>query len=172
MPRTATATKNGKTARPPELDSEIKEEELQAEEKDKQRGAPVNPLMQRLSPEMLTSPYPVEMRNGRTMNSFDFALAKLDQMIAQPLGIESEEQWIVFARHLFSYRKRVEEQRVEEQVNKLLEDSRQNPAILQRLVQRLNLELAATQNTTAVPAASVFPEEFGTRTPLDVSRYS
>lgn len=170
MPKVSSNAKNGKIAAAAEPENRTKDEP-QVEEKEKQgSGIAVNPLMQRLTPEMLSAPYPVELRNGRTVNSFDFALTKLDQTIAIPLGLDTEDEWLAFARMLFSYRQRQEEQRVEEQANKLLEDLKQKPAMLQRLVQRLNAELVASQGTPA--PGSAFNEDYGLRLPPDVARYS
>lgn len=177
MPKVSTSTKNGHKPSALESAAVQEEEDMQSDGESRGSRGGLNPYMLRLTPEMIATPHLLELKRGGTVDSFEFALAKLDNLIAKPLGFNSEEEWLLFARRLFPYRQRQEELRAEEQANKILEDLKDNPVMLQRVAQ-LAAQLSAAQQSLAgqsgvtPPLPSVFPEDYGQPTPLEMARFS
>lgn len=178
MAKTSTAIKNGRNGLTQHTEP-VQEEEEDAQAESEARGGKggLNPYMLRLTPEMIATPHPIELKRGGTVDSFEFALAKLDTLIVKPLGLNSEEEWMRFARRLFAYRQRQEEIRAEEQVSKILEDLKDNPAMLQRVAQ-LAAQLSAPQQNLSgqsgviLAPAPGFTQNYGQPTPLEMARFS
>ena len=177
MAKASILTKNSQKSAQQDNEALSDDEDLQTDSKSRGGKGGLNPYMLRLTPAMVTHPHLIEVKRGSAVDSFDFALAKLDSTIVRPLGFNSEEEWLTFARQLFPYRQRQEQLRSEEQANKILQDLGDNPVMLQRVAQ-LAAERLATQKTPAghngmMPIhPPVFGEEHGQPTPLEMARYS
>ena len=179
MPKASTINRNarnGLTQHAEPLQEE--EEETQAEGEARSGKGGLNPYMLRLTPEMIAAPHPIELKRGGTVDSFEFALAKLDALIVKPLGFATEEAWLIFARQLFPYRQRQEELRAEEHVRKILDGLKDNPLMLQR-VAHLAAQLSAASLTsirqdgiTPIPTQSFAPEDYAQPSPLEMARFS
>lgn len=166
----STATRNGNAA--VEVEPVLKEEELPSEEKAEEKKGIVNPYMQKLTPEMLSAPYPVEVTRGRIISSVDLALGKLEQSVTRSLNFETEEEWLNFARMLFPYRRREEERRTEEQADALLQHVKGKPLLLQCLIQRLNAELSSQQDNIPFPVPDYPQPKPAGEPPFDIARFT
>ena len=94
-------------------------------------------LLKKLEPEMLSSPYPIELP-GIT-SSDEFCLEKCSQFILEPLGdaIASEKEWLDFARSVWRWREAAEERRLESTADDAIARLQEDPRLLEMVRQKL-----------------------------------
>ncbi|MEM5838718.1 hypothetical protein AAHH59_10415, partial [Pediococcus acidilactici] len=125
----ATATLNGQKQQTiPDVEVAVEEEKPKK---------PSNPLMKKLNPAMIKDPTPIDLLNGRVIDSDEVCYQKCASYVFQPLGFKSEKECIDFAKKVWAWIGLAEERRQDQLVEKLLSRASEEPAILEKLRARL-----------------------------------
>lgn len=125
-------TNGSRTVQPTRLDSEVEQEETEV--KPKRSGG--NPLMKVITPEMLSSPYPLDFMDG--MMSDQFCYEKANKQILQPLGFKTEKEWLAFCKQVWAWNESAELRESEAIANQFLSQYQDNPKIIEILKQKLS----------------------------------
>lgn len=130
---------NQKTGRKSKVVVEEKPVEAQAVEtkEEEQESKKKISLLKKLEPEMLLRPYSIEMPG--IADSEEFCLEKHSQFILEPLGeaIQSEKDWLDFARATWQWREQAEERRLESTADDAIARLQEDPRVLEIVKQKL-----------------------------------
>lgn len=108
---------------------------VEATDEDKPRRG--NPLMRKLEPEMLRNPYPIDLLNGKSLDSDQLCYSRCASFIFEPVGLKSEKECIEFAKNVWKWMGAAETRRREELAEELLAKATEDPKVLEILREKL-----------------------------------
>lgn len=107
-------------------------EELDSSDKPAKRG---NPLMRALNPDMLKDPYELDFADN--MMSNEFAWEKTNKHIFEPLGLNSEKEYVDHAKACWKWKEGAQKREAEAIAQKLLAEAESNPFVKEALKKKL-----------------------------------
>jgi len=132
MPATATRPSNG-------TQHETEIEKPNHEDKPARKG---NLILRSLNRTMITEPQELDFADG--MMSNEFAWEKTTRQILEPLGINTEKEWLDYCKAVWKWHADKEKRETEAAADRILAEASENPLLLEILQQKI-----ATQKKAA-----------------------
>lgn len=126
----ATATLNGNQTVIPGVDSD------ESTEGSNKPARKVNPGVQRLKPEYLLDPQPLDFADG--MMSNDFCFDRCSRTIIERLNFETEKEWLAFAKQAWHWQQQAETREKEAIATQLIQQAQNDPKVLEILKEKLS----------------------------------
>jgi hypothetical protein len=82
---------------------------------------------------MITDPHELDFADG--MKSNEFAWEKTSRQILEPLGFETEKEWLDYARAVWKWKTEAQARDIERQASRILTEA--NPQLIEALKQKL-----------------------------------
>lgn len=113
-------------------DEAEKNGQTEAGEKKTKRG---NPLNYAISSDYLSNPRPLEFANG--LRSDEFAMEKCAKVILEPLSLETEKEWLNFAKQVWTWAQEAEYRKKEALADELISKAMTDEELLRIVKSRL-----------------------------------
>ena len=96
-----------------------------------------NPLMRKLEPEMLRNPFPIDLPNGKSLDSDQLCYSRCASFIFEPVGLKTEKECIEFAKQVWKWMSSAEIRRREELAEEMIAKAADDPKLLEILKAKL-----------------------------------